>query len=151
MTAGPEGISYLTLRVVSDEGAWYLPNSRERMQRGLKKHQEHASPKTLVSDVAIRELHAPTVDVLIAPRENGLAAYLVRMPPDQVIPAPACDRNGGRFYVVTKGSLVVGDTNLPGLTTVFVSPDKILDIRSGPAGIEALVTQFPEAARGVER
>lgn len=147
LTAGPEGLSYLTLRVVSDEGAWYLPDSRERMQRGLEKHQEHARPETLVSDIEIRELGAPTVDVLIAPRESGLAAYLVRMPPDQIIAAPACAQCGGRFYVVTKGSLVVGNANLAGLATVFVSHDEVLDIRSGPAGIEVLVMQFPEAER----
>src|SRR5689334_11266367 len=31
ITAGPEGLAYLTLRVQGDAGAWYLPESRPRM------------------------------------------------------------------------------------------------------------------------
>ena len=147
LTAGPEGLSYLTLRAVSDEGAWYLPESRARMQLGIKKQQEHGEPKTVLSDAEIRELRAPTVDILIAQQESGLAANLVRMPPDQVFPTTSGGRSGGCFYVVTKGSLVLGEANLPSLATIFVSHDDVLDIRSGSAGLEVLALQFPEQAR----
>ena len=149
LTAGASGISYLTLRANSDVGAWYLPESRERMDRGLKKQQKQGKPETLMSEAEIRELVAPAVDELIAPQESGLAAHIVRMPPHSVVPTPSSGRNGGRFYVVTKGSLIVADANLAGLATVFVSHDETLDIRSGSAGIEVLVLQFPEEARPV--
>jgi hypothetical protein len=147
LTAGPEGLSYLTLRVVSDEGAWYLPESRARMQLGIKKQQEHGEPKTLLSDAEIRELRAPTLDVLIAEQESGVAANLVRMPPDQLFPTTTGRPNGGRFYVVTKGSLVLGEMKLSSLATIFVSHDDALDLRSGPDGLEVLMLQFPEQAR----
>ncbi|CAN0472257.1 unnamed protein product, partial [Phaeothamnion confervicola] len=46
ITAGPEGISYLTLRAQGDTSAWYLhkPGSRERMRPGLKREQQHGMP-----------------------------------------------------------------------------------------------------------
>jgi hypothetical protein len=147
LTAGPEGLSYLTLRVVSDEGAWYLPESRARMQLGIKKQQEHGEPKTVLSDAEIRELREPTVEVLIARQESGLAAHLVRMPPDQTFWAASGELKGDRFYVVTKGSLALGEANLAGLAAIFVSHDDTLELRSGPAGLEAVVLQFPEEAR----
>ena len=147
LTAGASGISYLTLRANSDVGAWYLPESRERMDRGLKKQQKQGKPQTLMSEAEIRALGAPAIDELIAPQEGGLAAHIVRLPPHSVVSTPALGRDGGRFYVVTRGSLVVAGTDLAGLATVFVSHDEAFDIRSGSAGVEVLVLQFPEEAR----
>ena len=147
LTAGAEGISYLTLRAVSDQGAWYLPESRDVMQRGIRKQQEHGKPETGLLEDELRELAAPTVDVLIAPQESGLAAYLVRMPSNHVASAPSSERAGHRFYVVTKGSMVVADKRLPALATAFVSDDEPLDLQSGSGGLEVLVLQFPDMAR----
>ena len=151
LIAGAEGISYLTLRAVGDQGAWYLPESRERMQRGIRTQQEHGKPGMDLSDDAARELTAPALDVLIAPQDSGLAAFLVRMPLNHVAPAHLCGRSGDRFYVVTRGSMVVAGKSLAALATVFASHDEPLAIQSGSDGLEVLVLQFPDVARSNTR
>ena len=147
VTAGPAGLSYLSLRVRSDEGAWYLPESRERMQRGIKKHQARGQPRERLSEAQLRALDAPTEEVLIAPDGSGLAAHLARMPAHHFAAAPLCGCAGDRFYIVTHGSLIVGERTLAGLATVFASREETLDIRAGPDGLELLVLQFPDDAR----
>ncbi len=148
ISAGPEGVTYLTMRVVPDTGAWYLhkPGSRERMRRGLKRQQEHGAPKSAVSAAELQSLRAPSVEELIAPRENGLAAHLVRMPPDESLTLPAQHAHGGRFYVATCGSMRLADAELRALSTVFASADETFSIRSGPEGLEVLVLQFSRDA-----
>ena len=148
VTAGPQGVSYLTLRAVGDTGAWYLhkPEQRERMRRGLKKQQEHGAPKTKISEAELRSLSAPSIEELISPRENGLAAHLVRLPPEQTLALPPRHPHAGRFYVATCGSMLVADADLRALSTVFASFDESFSIRSGPHGVEVLVLQFPRDA-----
>ena len=148
ISAGPDGVTYLTMRVVPDTGAWYLhkPGSRERMRRGLKRQQEHGAPKSAVSAAELQSLRAPSVEELIAPRENGLAAHLVRIPPGEMLTLPAQHAHGGRFYVATCGSMRLADAELRALSTVFASADETFSIRSGPEGLEVLVLQFSRDA-----
>lgn len=148
ISAGPEGISYLTLRAIGDTGAWYLhkPEQRERMRRGLKKQQAHGAPPRTISAAELRSLAAPVIEALIAPQEGGLAAHLVRLPPGRSLTLPSEHAHGGRFYVATCGSIRVAGTALPALATVFASFDETFAIESGPEGLEALVLQFPRNA-----
>ena len=148
ITAGPEGLSYLTLRVRSDEGAWYLPESRQRMRPGFKKHHAHAQPKVSVSPAELRALAVPASEILIAPDGSGLAACLARLPANHRALAPLCECTGDRFYVVTQGSMAVGSEIVAGLATVFASRQEPLELRAGPDGLEVLVLQFPDDARG---
>ena len=147
LISGDEGISYFTLRAVGDTGAWYLPEQREHLQLRIKKQQAHA---TLASQVTLQELLSlpqPREEILIPPDAGGLAAWLVRLPPGLAVPAPAMgEAGGGRFYVVTKGSLLMNSEELPGLATVFLSSDEALVLRAGAQGLEVLVLQFPAAA-----
>ena len=147
LISGDEGISYFTLRAVGDTGAWYLPEQREHLQLRIKKQQAHA---TLGSQVTLQELLSlpqPCEEILIPPDAGGLAAWLVRLPPGLAAPAPAMgEAGGGRFYVVTKGSLLMNSEELPGLATVFVSSDEALVLRAGAQGLEVLVLQFPAVA-----
>ncbi len=138
ITAGPEGISYLTLRAMADTGAWYLhkPGSRERMRPGLKREQAHASPAT--------EAYAP-LEVLIAPRNDGLAAHLVRLSSDATMQLPATAPDGGRFYVFTRGTAHAGDTQLESLGVMFAAAAEVPAIIAGPEGADILVLQFPRA------
>ena len=132
---------------MSDEGAWYLPESREHLLVRIKKQQAHAHPSTYI---ALEELKASTEtysEVLLPMDAGGLAAWLYRLPPNTKIPAPAGhNAGGGRFHVVSKGSARVGDASMPGWSTIFVSNDETLDIESGAEGLEMLVLQFPLAA-----
>ncbi|MDO8773479.1 MAG: hypothetical protein Q7K57_33180 [Burkholderiaceae bacterium] len=147
LISGNEGISYFTLRAMSDEGAWYLPESREHLKTRIPKQQLHAAPSSHLTTIDLQALPAPSEEILIQIDNGGLAAWLIRIPPNMKIPAPAGQEiGGGRFYVVTKGSLHIGQTEMPAWATVFVSRDDSLDLQSGFQGLEILVLQFPEAA-----
>lgn len=148
VTAGPEGVSYLTLRAVADTGAWYLhdPAQRAKMRREAKKFQAHASPEKIVSAAALRSLAAPLTEELIAPHENGLAAHLVRLPPGEALTLPARHLHAARFYIATGGSMQVDGKGLRALATVFASSDEDPQIESGSEGLEVLVLQFPREA-----
>ncbi len=147
IVAGPAGVAYLTLRVASDTGAWYLPESRPHMQPGLPKKQAHGQPATRVSDEALRALDRPQVEALIASEPSGLATHLVRMGAGQVVPASAFGHTGDRFYVVTRGTMRLGGNDVTGLATIFASRDDSLDIESGKDALEVMVLQFPDEAR----
>lgn len=147
LDAGESGISYLTMRLVGDEGAWYLPEARPKLKLHVKKQQAHGAPAGQVSAGELRTLERTVEEVLIEPRDNGLAAWIMRVPPLQTAAAPPRDANaGGRFYVVTQGSLRTATEELAGLATVSVTGDETFDITSGAAGLEVLVLQFPGSA-----
>ncbi len=147
LISGAEGISYFTLRAVGDTGAWYLPEQREHLQLRVKKQQAHAALPSQITTQELLHLPQPCEEVLISPDVSGLAAWLVRLSPGQAAPAPAISEvGGGRFYVVTKGSLLTNSDELTGLATVFVSHDETLVLQAGAQGLEVLVLQFPAAA-----
>ena len=147
LVSGDQGISYFTLRAVGDTGAWYLPEQRENLLLRIKKQQAHAVPASYVSAAQLKALAQPVQEPLIAPEASGLAAWLVRLPPGRSATAPLlAEAGGGRFYVVTQGSLLNAGEELPALATVFVSSDEAVELQAGGDGVEVLVLQFPAVA-----
>lgn len=145
LLAGADGLSYLTLRVVSDTGAWYLPDSREHLKLRIPKQQVHAAPSLAAEQVHL--LAEPQQEPLITQDEGGLAAWLLRLPAGTRAPAPAgSEAGGGRFYVVMEGSLLLPGDELEGLATVYLGRDEILELQAGARGAQVLVLQFPAAA-----
>ena len=153
ISAGAQGISYMTLRANGDTGAWYLPKpgSRERMRAGLKREQQHGVPAGMCTAGEIARLAEATVEDLIAPRADGLAAHMVRMGPDQQSALPARHPHGGRYYVVTQGAAHLAGVSVSEGELVFASAEEAQSLRSGPAGAEVLILQFPHDARPMER
>lgn len=150
ITAGDQGIAYLTLRPGGDTGAWYLhkPGTRESMTPGLKREQQHGLPSGTIGADELAVLARGTTEELIPPRADGLAAHLVRLPADQPLDLPARHANGGRFYVVTRGALALADRQLEGMAVAFASADEAAVPRAGAEGAEVLVLQFPQGAAG---
>jgi hypothetical protein len=141
-----DGISYFTLRAMSDTGAWYLPGAREHLKTRIKKQQVHAEPAELITVDTLKEWPAPSQESLLELDAGGLAAWLLRLPPNTKTPAPEGQTlGGGRFYVVSKGSALISQALMPAWSTAFVTPDETVDIESGPEGLEILVLQFPES------
>lgn len=153
ITAGPDGLSYLTLRASGDTGAWYLhkPGSRERMRKGLKREQHYGAPSAAINATALASLREAKVEELIAPRADGLAAHLLRLPPQQTITLPATHPHGGRFYVVTAGVMQHADASLRAPAVLFASADEVLAVTAGSEGLEVLVLQFPLGAEAPQR
>lgn len=146
LVAGSEGLDYLTLRLVGDTGAWYLPDSREHLAVRIPKQQLHASPAADPPE-NLALLQHPLQEVLIAPDDTGLAAWLVRLPAG----APCEDRDdaridAGRFYVLTRGGLHIKNDLLEGPAVIYVGASEVLTLAAASHGAEMLVLQFPQAA-----
>lgn len=139
-----DGIAYLTLRLVSDTGAWYLPEQREHLDRNAKKRQRTAQAVSPLGAEALRALTEPTVEAVLPCDASGLAAWRVRLPPNGRAPAPAGIVPGsGRFYVLMQGGLRLQGDTLSGLATVFVSPEDTIELEASREGAEVMVLQFP--------
>lgn len=139
-----QGVAYLTLRRVSDTGAWYLPEQREHLRLGVQKRQKHAQPTTRMDADALRVLTEPIAEALMPCDDSGLAAWLLRIPPHARMPAPVgAAQGGGRFYVLMQGGLRLRGDTLQGLATVFVSQEDTIDLEAGSEGAEVMVLQFP--------
>lgn len=150
ITAGPGGLTYFTLRPVTEIGAWFLPDARDRIDRRIPKGQKTSPRVTPIAPAELRTLANATVDTVITPSASGLAAWLVRLPPGQRIAAPTHVNGLGRFYLVTSGSLRSGGEDMIQHTSIWVSPDDAFPLESGPAGVEVLVMQFPANAWAYE-
>jgi hypothetical protein len=147
LVAGPQGVDYLTLRAVTDPGAWYLPESREKMRRGLRKRQATVGPIPVKRFDALASLPSAQTEVLIAADDEGLAAWVMRLPPNSRSSAPPQVASGGRYHVVVAGSLVDDAEELPPPACIWRSVDDApMDVQAGAHGLELLVLQYPAAA-----
>ena len=145
IVAGKEGVSYLTMRMSGEVGAWYIhkPGSRERMQPGLKREQQHGGAQQAVDTQALAGLAQTTVEVLIEPRDDGLAAHLLRIAAGQQHLMAAQFPHGGRYYVLTQGSAHWAQAENQALSVAFASADEALPLVAGAGGAEIVVLQFP--------
>lgn len=154
IVAGDEGLTYFTLRQVATKGIWYLaePNSREKLDRSLPKRQVTVGPVKTTEAETLRALREAQTDVLIDPHEDGLAAWLVRVPAGAVVAAPVHPAGTGRYFLVVGGSMRQQGQDLPVRSVTFVSHDeKNFSIAAGSEGAEVMVLQFPGGERVLSR
>ncbi len=95
ITAGSRGLWYFSLRAIADPGARFLPESRDRMEKGPKRH-----------------LMGETIEL----QPDGIAAWVLRQP----LPTP---RGAARFYIALSGELAWQGTRLPRFAVAFASED----------------------------
>jgi hypothetical protein len=147
LVAGVEGLDYLTLRAVTDPGAWYLPDSRDRMRRSLKRHQVTLGPISIPAPDDPELGRDGRVDVLLVSEASGLAAWLMVLPPAAQLRTPAQADSGGRFHVVMRGGWDRPDRDLGPGACVWRDPgDAEISVVAGARGLVLLVLQFPSQA-----
>ena len=147
IVSAQDGLSYFTLRAVSDSGAWYLPESRELMKKGLDKKQVTVGAPPLSDDAARMARREAAVETMIEPQGNGLAAWFVRVPPNGRVAAPVAANGAGRFHVVASGTLIADGQRYGSLSSVWVSADESgFEIVAGEDGLEVMVMQYPGEA-----
>lgn len=139
--AGDNGLSYLTLRETRDEGAWYLPESRNALEQAAPKRALTSKP-ILLSDKSWSFENNETR--LIEPAEDGLAAWYVSISATEHARLPVTNFKAGRFCVVIRGSVLINGFELPALSVFFLSPkdpDIAIHATGGPASL--IVMQYP--------
>ncbi|MBO9354443.1 hypothetical protein GG851_10585 [Bordetella petrii] len=101
IVAGDDGLDYFTLRVLTDKGAWYMPESRKFMKMGMFKEQK--------AGAALRAAAAQGWHVLIPHRNDGLGAWAWVGEPGIKHALAEPISQSGRFYVAVRGSYSLGD------------------------------------------
>lgn len=139
LIAGDEGLEYFTLRVLTDKGAWYMPQSRPMMKPGIFKEQ------------ATGEMHSGAADVgertILALRDDGLGAWGYAVAPGTSVECGQPASEAGRFHIVAAGSFKLDGQILPRHSCVFwAPPEKPLAFEAVDEGSELVVVQFPEPA-----
>lgn len=130
--SGDRGLWYFSLRPRRDPGARFLPEWRDRMKKGPRRH-------ILADPVSAGVAGTRTV---IEPQPDGLAAWVVCAPPQARIEPPAPRPGAARYYVVIDGSIDWQGSRLPGLSTAFAAGESFQPL-AGPAGASLLALQFP--------
>ena len=149
LIAGPKGLDYLTLRCAGGLGIWYLPEQREKMRANLAKRQEHVGPVAVSSPAQLALRTQTSIEVLIAPEDSGLAAWMLRLGPGAKIKSPVHENGGGSYCVIVSGTLEREKT-LSTPACIFTSPEEApLSLCAGSGGLEMLLLQFP--ARALEQ
>lgn len=141
ITADSGGLWYFTLRPAMDQGALFLPESRDKMQKGPKRHVM-GRPLSVSEDCARRS--EPVCEEALPPQADGIGGWLLRIPPEGTLAAPSLANGLGRFYVITSGRARVTGAMLGLFATVFVTPEEEpVEVQAGAEGAEVLVLQFP--------
>jgi len=86
LVAGPAGLSYFTIRAVYETGANFLPDARDRLQRGPKRNAHGPLHEPLASE-ALRSLASARQVPLIAPQDP--LARVRDMDSDQIVASVA--------------------------------------------------------------
>lgn len=140
LEAGPQGLSYVTLRATGDMNKpFYLPEAKSQMKPGTR--------LTLTSEKVLAGGSEPVTEVqceaIMTPRPDGIGAWIVRVPPNQSVSSPRHAQGGGQFWVVVCGEMGAEGVLLPRLACAFVPEEEtVRDIVAGPDGLEVLVLQY---------
>ncbi len=143
IVAFDDGVQYFTLRQCWDPGAKYMPQMREKLNRGHQRQRlAEAIPEPLLD--AIGTLREPSLIELISREPDGLAAYVLRLGPGQSTEGPSGEGAGGQYHVVIRGSLRYQGAELDRLGCRFATSDEgRVHFEAGKGGLAALVLQFP--------
>lgn len=146
IVAGGAGLSYFTLRAVTTPLAYFLPESRDRMEDLPRRNILGRTIAPSTCD-ALRARTDVAIEPVIEPQADGVAAWLLRLPPGMAHRLSSAAIRGDRFYLVGEGEMVAPGGTLPRFATAFVSAEEPdFDVVAGAAGLEVLTLHFPARA-----
>jgi hypothetical protein len=150
IAAGSQGVTYFTIRAMTDPGAQFLdkPDARKTLKEAaaLTRRYLYVAAERVAPDVATAPPGGVSMDALIAPHADGLAAWAARAGPDAEFHTPEAVGTGGQAILVLDGGLVNDGNALPRLSCAFVGHDDApLRFVAAPTGAVVLILQFPRA------
>ena len=94
---------------------------------------------------SLRVRRDATLDTIVELHDDGLAAWLLRLPPGANADWPAECGGAGRHLMVAAGSLTCDGKTLPYESLAFAHPGKAgPDAHAGPDGADVLIMQYPQ-------
>ena len=113
LCAGVAGLAFFTFRNRWDVGGVrYFPAGQAFMQPAPKRHHL-AGPLALSSAAALHCRQHVTCDLVLAPEDDGLAAWLLRLGPNMHTYVPDPIHGGGQYLLVAGGTLLYDGARLP--------------------------------------
>jgi hypothetical protein len=144
IVAGPDGVDYITMRAFRDPGAKFVPQQREALKLGPKRHWASAPVAPADTD-ALARLGAPEFIDICAPEPDGLAVVQLRMPAGSQTSVELAPSAAAMFIVVLQGQIVENGQPLGHLENLFVSRESApYRLTAGEAPAEVLVLHMPE-------
>ena len=139
IVAGGSGdFEYFTLRLAAASGGWRMPGN---------KHLLRGKPGRGIT-VAFKEFdHLPSqtgllVQSLWGPENDELEIASLRAGPNTAFQAD--ERGGGQYLLVTSGSVIVRNVELPAKSLIFLERgESAPKMRAGPRGAVLLVLRYP--------
>ena len=147
--AGKQGLTYYTVRAMSDPGAQFLdkPQAKEKLKQARsKKRYLYLDAEAVAASTrdALERRSQTVTDPVIPAYDDGLAAWMMRLGPAAEASAPDPAQSGGQGLLLITGSLIHQNAALPELSCIFVDASNApLRLKAGSAGAEILVLQFP--------
>jgi hypothetical protein len=114
IVSGPLGFRYMTIRATGDPGPQYMPEARDKRKRTTGRHLE----------LHIPDPEAGTCLAVEAPHPDGLAVFVSRFGPGELVGWPEAKHWIGAHGVVLDGSVVAADREYPQLSNFFAVPDE---------------------------
>lgn len=146
IVSGATGLHYLTLRPRYDAGAQFMPEARQDMVRGPKKHYSSAPLMQPAAD-QLRALTDVQREALLPLEDGGLAVSLYRLPPHASAQALDPATGAGQYALVAGGALHHEGQSLEDWESIYLTPDEApLMLTAGEQGAEVLLLQFPPLA-----
>lgn len=142
INSSKQGLWYFSLRALADPGAQFLPEARERMEKGPKRHIL-ANPAAPAGAASLRNLAQARVETVIEPQPDGVAAWMLRIPPRAALQPPAHPAGAARFYLVIGGEMELRGEHLSRLAAAFVTGGEDFAPVAGDAGLQLLALQYP--------
>ncbi len=146
LKAGPEGLWYFTMRPVYESGALYIPEFRDQMLPGPKRHfSSSVMPALGLGELAaLREIQT---EDLVPLASDGLAVRVLRLPPGSSLRGMSPAGSAGQFYIVLSGCMLHNDRRMGAWEQIFVTEDEdAYQVSAGDEGLEVLFLQFPKKA-----
>ena len=143
--AGDKGIRYFTLRQRWDPGAKYMPQMRDRLQRG-RQRQALIADLPVYDATTLAQLKSNETVTFLGPEADGLLGDLISVAPNMSAELPAADSGAGQYQVVVEGTLLQSDQALERWSCRFAFADEApMRVQAGANGLQLLVLQFPRA------
>lgn len=148
LVADPSGLSYVTLRSISDTGAYYMPDERDALRDGLDSAQRSAGTRrNLTFDLAPPSPaddgtdHDATPVGVIHADDDGLAVSVADLAPGATTTLSPFG-GAGAFAVVLTGALIDTAAHGPGALT-FSNAGEALTLTAGDEATRVAILQLP--------
>jgi len=151
IVAGAQGVVYFTLRQRWDPGAKYMPEMRDRLQRG-RQRQALCADLPVQSAKALAQRKDNDTLCFLGPEADGLCGTLLSLAPHAHIDLADPAAGAGQYHVVVAGSMCAdaehvqehGESLLGPLSCQYAFADNgSLHAIAGADGLQLLVLRFP--------